>query len=203
MRVEEATFFAFDDVCIPFRTNFQLHLIHGKRTPGWRTGPTVVVPKGEPGSHDEGVHYFGSTIRVGDVFHMWYIGRVGRHPEWANYEGYDGRLCYASSRDGIHWTKPELGLVEYQGSTANNLADFPQDIDLPLAAIIHDPEDPDPNRRFKLAFSPLTSPRANAAAAFPWRTARTGCIGRPVPTTRSAASPSSTQASSGGTAATS
>ena len=161
LRVEEATFFAFDDVCIPFRTNFQLHLIHGKRTPGWRTGPTVVVPRGEPGSHDEGVHYFGSTIRVGDQFHMWYIGRVGRHPEWANYEGYDGRLCYASSRDGIHWTKPELGLVEYQGSTANNLADFPQDIDLPLAAIIHDPEDPDPNRRFKLAFSPLTSPSGN------------------------------------------
>ena len=156
MQVQEATFFAFDDVCIPFRTNFQLHLIHGKRTPGWRTGPTVVVPKGEPGSHDEGVHYFGSTIRVGDQFHMWYIGRVGRHAEWANYEGYDGRLCYATSRDGIHWTKPDLGLVDYQGSTANNLVDFPQDIDLPMAPIIHDLEDPDPNRRFKLAFSPLT-----------------------------------------------
>ncbi len=138
MRVKEATFFAFDDVCIPFRTNFQLHLIHSKRTPGWRDGPKVVVPRGPPGSHDEGVHYFGSTIRVGDQFHMWYIGRVGRHPEWANYEGYDGRLCYAVSRDGIHWTKPELGLVEYRGSKANNLADFPQDIDLPLAAVIHD-----------------------------------------------------------------
>jgi len=159
--VKEATFFAFDDVCIPFRTNFQLHLIHGKRTPGWRDGPTVVVPRGPPGSHDEGVHYFGSTIRVGHQFPMWHIGRVGRHRNWANYEGYDGRLCYASSRDGVHWTKPELGLVEYRGSRANNLADFPQDIDLPLAAIIHDLEDPDPNRRFKIAFSPFRDTSGN------------------------------------------
>ncbi len=158
VRVEEATFFAFDDVCIPFRKNLQLHLIHGKRTPGWRTGPTIVVPKGAPGSHDEGVHYYGSTVRVGDEFRMWYIGRVGRHVEWANYEGYNGRLCYAVSRDGVHWEKPELGLVEHQGSKANNLVDFPQDIDLSMAPIIHDPDDPDPDRRFKISYGNRSGP---------------------------------------------
>ncbi|MYD93954.1 MAG: hypothetical protein F4Y02_09720 [Chloroflexi bacterium] len=162
MQVQEATFFAFDDVCIPFRTNFQLHLIHGKRTPGWRDGPTVVVPSGEPGAHDEQVHYYGSTIRVGDEFRMWYIGRVGCNPTWVGgYQGYDGRLCYAVSRDGIHWTKPELGLVEYRGSTANNLVDFPQHIDLGWAPIIHDADDPDPDRRFKLAFTHRTGPSGN------------------------------------------
>ena len=194
MQVQEATFFAFDDVCIPFRTNFQLHLIHGKRTPGWRTGPTVVVPKGEPGSHDEGVHYFGSTIRVGDQFHMWYIGRVGRHAEWANYEGYDGRLCYATSRDGIHWTKPDLGLVDYQGSTANNLVDFPRTLICPWPRSSTTLRIPIPidGSRLPSVLSPAAL--ASAAAAYPWRTARTGCTGRPVPTTRSAASPSSTQA---------
>ncbi len=25
-------------------------------------------------------------------------------------------LCYAVSTDGVHWTKPELGIVEFQGS---------------------------------------------------------------------------------------
>jgi hypothetical protein len=30
-------------------------------------------------------------------------------------------LCYATSRDGLHWEKPELGLIPYQGSTANNI----------------------------------------------------------------------------------
>ncbi len=30
-------------------------------------------------------------------------------------------VCYAESHDGIHWRKPELGLVEFDGSTANNI----------------------------------------------------------------------------------
>ena len=29
--------------------------------------------------------------------------------------------AYAESRDGIHWTKPELGLFEFEGSKANNI----------------------------------------------------------------------------------
>lgn len=31
------------------------------------------------------------------------------------------RVCYAESADGIEWTKPELGLFEYEGSKANNI----------------------------------------------------------------------------------
>ena len=30
-------------------------------------------------------------------------------------------VCYAESRDGIHWTKPELGIFEFSGSKANNI----------------------------------------------------------------------------------
>jgi len=30
-------------------------------------------------------------------------------------------VCYAKSRDGIRWTKPELGIVEFNGSKANNI----------------------------------------------------------------------------------
>lgn len=30
-------------------------------------------------------------------------------------------MCYAESDDGIDWRKPELNLVEYDGSTANNI----------------------------------------------------------------------------------
>ncbi len=29
--------------------------------------------------------------------------------------------CYAESRDGLNWTKPELGLVEFAGAKANNI----------------------------------------------------------------------------------
>ncbi|MCA9732119.1 MAG: hypothetical protein H6696_16070 [Deferribacteres bacterium] len=39
--------------------------------------------------------------------------------------GQDGRAdevtCYAESKDGIRWTKPALGLFEYDGSKANNI----------------------------------------------------------------------------------
>ncbi len=30
-------------------------------------------------------------------------------------------ICLAESHDGIHWTRPELGLLEYQGSRRNNI----------------------------------------------------------------------------------
>ena len=38
--------------------------------------------------------------------------------------GYDSRsifACYAESRDGFHWVKPELGLFEFEGSKKNNI----------------------------------------------------------------------------------
>jgi hypothetical protein len=46
-------------------------------------------------------------------FRMYYRG-------WAEEEGRD-YCCYAESHDGIAWTKPELGLVDYRGSKANNI----------------------------------------------------------------------------------
>ena len=33
----------------------------------------------------------------------------------------DMGVCYAVSSDGIQWTKPDLGLIEFQGSAQNNL----------------------------------------------------------------------------------
>jgi hypothetical protein len=43
-------------------------------------------------------------------------------------DAHGGHCCYAESEDGIHWRKPELGLVEFRGSKANNivLASGPQ-----------------------------------------------------------------------------
>ncbi len=51
----------------------------------------------------------------------------GKYRLW--YESYqplakgdeDAKICYAESDDGYHWTKPNLGLFEYQGSKNNNL----------------------------------------------------------------------------------
>ncbi|MTV80800.1 hypothetical protein GM546_13195, partial [Streptococcus pneumoniae] len=29
-------------------------------------------------------------------------------------------LCYAESKDGVNWVKPNLGITEFRGSTENN-----------------------------------------------------------------------------------
>jgi hypothetical protein len=54
-------------------------------------------------------------------------------------------VCEAFSEDGIHWVKPELGLVEYNGSTANNI--LPDDAC--YWYILEDLHDPDQTRHYK------------------------------------------------------
>ena len=52
-------------------------------------------------------------IQDGDSYRMYYTGG-----SWSR--GRDS-VCCAESADGIHWTRPELGLVERDGSTRNNV----------------------------------------------------------------------------------
>jgi hypothetical protein len=87
--------------------------------------------------------------------------------------GREMAICYATSKDGIKWTKPEMGLVEYEGSKANNIL-WRGGEALPMGdgdhwngphgtGIFKDLRDPDPKRRYKallktdilsVAFSP-------------------------------------------------
>ena len=58
-----------------------------------------------------------SFLQEEDKYRLWY--------ECYDVEGWpttdDTSFCYAESTDGIRWTKPELGLFEYQGNKANNI----------------------------------------------------------------------------------
>ena len=55
-------------------------------------------------------------------------------------------ICYATSKDGLKWDKPELGLIEFDGSMANNLV-----LRGPHGAgIFKDIRETDPKRRYKL-----------------------------------------------------
>lgn len=53
--------------------------------------------------------------------------------------------CEAFSDDGIHWEKPELGLVEFNGSKANNIV--PES--MTMAYFAEDTHDSDRSRRYK------------------------------------------------------
>jgi len=55
-------------------------------------------------------------------------------------------VCYATSKDGLVWEKPELGIVEFDGNAKNNIV-----IRGPHGAgVMKDPRDPDPARRYKM-----------------------------------------------------
>lgn len=55
-------------------------------------------------------------------------------------------VCYAVSTDGLTWTRPDLGLVDFDGSKANNIVLR----GVHGAGILKDLRDPDPARRYKL-----------------------------------------------------
>ena len=65
------------------------------------------------------VSTYVTVFQDGDLYRMYYRGahydvatETTTHPEV---------VCYAESDDGVAWRKPELGFVEFDGSTANNI----------------------------------------------------------------------------------
>ena len=63
--------------------------------------------------------------------------------------GREEGVLYASSRDGLHWEKPQLGLIEFAGSRANNIVMRRATHGLHAGGVLKDPRDPDPARRYK------------------------------------------------------
>ena len=98
-------------------------------------------------------------------------------------------LCYATSQDGLTWTKPELNLVEYQGSKANNLLLRGSH----GGGILIDPRDPQPSGVTRCSREECGSRSGNHArrCGFP----RTACAGaRPSPSPKSRPMPTPTTA---------
>jgi len=60
---------------------------------------------------------YATVLQDGPTYRMYYRGR----PEAGKDGGPDEVTCYAKSQDGIHWTKPALGLFEFKGSRENNI----------------------------------------------------------------------------------
>lgn len=64
---------------------------------------------------------YSSLFHDGDRFRMYYTGNHYVNRKGRIEEPHGRHLCYAESTDGIHWTKPKLGLVEFEGSKENNI----------------------------------------------------------------------------------
>ena len=76
--------------------------------------------------------------------HAWVAGKQGRAPDLLSRTG--DIILYATSEDGIQWTKPSLGRHEFDGSRANNILLF----DKHSPTVTVDADAP-PDQRFKLA----------------------------------------------------
>lgn len=56
--------------------------------------------------------FYTTVLKDGDTYRMYY--RCLSEPS-------PGFTCYAESRDGVHWQRPSLGLIEFEGSRDNNI----------------------------------------------------------------------------------
>lgn len=64
---------------------------------------------------------YHTVIQDDDVYRMYYRGTNFDMTGDKIRETHEAVVCYAESDDGIHWTKPNLGLVEFGDSTENNI----------------------------------------------------------------------------------
>ena len=149
----ESVLFAFDDETFAWQHNLKLTLVAPEKHPA-----NPVVRCGPKGSPDYGhAILYGSVIHDGNKFRMWYLGMIQRELEAGQAPGWWRPMCYAESTDGIAWTKPELGLVDLGGNRKNNICLIESEVaSMALVndflSVMHDPTDPDPSRRFKVAY---------------------------------------------------
>ncbi len=63
---------------------------------------------------------YHSVFKDGDIYRMYY--KAWQHEASSDMGTYHPLYCaYAESKDGINWTKPNLGLYEFNGSKNNNI----------------------------------------------------------------------------------
>ncbi len=67
-----------------------------------------------------GTGYF-DVFRDGDTIRMYYIGYGLTNEDGTVMSTRPVCACYMESTDGIHWTKPDLGLIDFAGTTHNNV----------------------------------------------------------------------------------
>jgi hypothetical protein len=156
LRAEERVLFAFDDHAIPWQHNLKVTLVPATKHP-----ENPVLRRGPEGAPDHGhAALYGTVIRDGAKFRMWYLGMFETEIVKGQAPGMWRPMCYAESDDGVHWVKPELGLTEFKGGTKNNICLIEAGEGAPFAltrvndflSVLHEPNDPDPARRYKAAY---------------------------------------------------
>ena len=128
--------------------------------PGKKQEEPVLVP--DKPWEEKRVYIYGTVHHDEDsgLFRMWYLSRIGRGKEHRSPEMQERQgdlILFATSEDGLHWEKPNLGLCEFDGSRDNNIILF----DKHCPTLIIDPAESNPNERYRMM-------------AWEWRKAKQG-----------------------------
>ena len=90
------------------------------------------------------VDIFGSpSIHFDEARHIYRLWYTAYDVAADNYY-----ICYATSTDGVHWTKPALGIKEHNGSKQNNIVNTGR-VHWPNSTVLFDEHESNPARRFK------------------------------------------------------
>jgi len=96
-------------------------------------------------------YLYGTVLpnEAGDGYRMWYQS-YNEQADFGGRRGYGN--AYATSKDGINWVKPNLGVFAWKNSTRNNMflvrKHSPGDDHNPQ--ILHTPWDKDPRKKYRM-----------------------------------------------------
>jgi len=82
---------------------------------------------------------------------------ANRYQMWYQMTGAGCVVCYAESKDGIVWTKPELDILTFKGIPDRNVVLTSSD-HYDAAVVVDAPGGPDPARRYKMAYWSIPEP---------------------------------------------
>ncbi|HRE08178.1 MAG TPA: hypothetical protein PKX00_21350, partial [Opitutaceae bacterium] len=154
VRVEgQALLLAIDDHLLPLRDQVVEHL----SKPAVRREPVLAPSKDDPLAPDQvAAHFYGAVIHDQGRYRMWYYSVGMKQPGDARRADLknlsQGPVCYAESEDGLTWTKPRLGQVEFKGSRQNNAIALPDTL-VEGVHVVKDDAEPDPRRRYKMVYN--------------------------------------------------
>jgi hypothetical protein len=103
--------------CTDISTGFRLVV----NPPAVEKDPVLV---GESEVDEAGVSLYGSVVRDGGVYRMWYQAWSRDWPTSSTLEDVVAVACVESD-DGLTWRRPKYGVLEAFGNKANHLTDLP------------------------------------------------------------------------------
>lgn len=111
-------------------------LVDVQRVVNQATKSKILIKPTEPWEGNS-AYIYGTVLKnepEGTGYRMWY----------STYLKEKYYLCYAISKDGINWIKPNLGLIDFNGNKENNICKEGG------GTVVYDPLTKDPTQRYKL-----------------------------------------------------